>query len=167
MSILKPRLSDIGKRWIIEGLFSGGKVSYDEIRLRGLSERLMVIEFLHKGEVIAEGPEPLPRLIRHDISLTGLEGYLKVTFGRMKTSKCGSGSRPGCGAEIIWAKMASGARMPFDAIPDPNGLYRILEEHGEPFAIYVGVLDSNVLVGADFNRYTSHFATCPNSENFR
>lgn len=77
-----------------------------------------------------------------------------------------------CGAEILWMKWPrSGKPMPVDAVadmrePEKGGgkivltLKRELNElHGEVF--------NPKLHDAKRNRYTSHFATCPNANQHR
>lgn len=75
----------------------------------------------------------------------------------MQQSKCRS-----CDASIVWATVAeSGKRMPLDAEPDPTGLVGIISE--QPVKIVVhgqATLDDGV-------RYTSHFATCPDHNDWR
>jgi len=61
-----------------------------------------------------------------------------------------------CGAPIIWAVTTTGAKMPLDADPDPEGLF-VLER-----GVAVHVIDAK---GVD--RYTSHFATCPDAASHR
>jgi hypothetical protein len=80
----------------------------------------------------------------------------------MKTSAC-----RGCGAEIIWTITSGGKKMPVDAEPDPDGMF-VLEwddDAAAAFAIHVRAGDLGGL--ADGDRYTSHFATCPNANSFR
>lgn len=74
-----------------------------------------------------------------------------------------------CGADILWAVTARGARMPVDETPDnrppPRGGNLVL-----------GVRNGTQLVVAMYdatkhdakrNRYTSHFSTCPNADEHR
>lgn len=64
-----------------------------------------------------------------------------------------------CGAEIIWAVMGSGKRMPFDAepvIPSPTGLFVVITDDEGVH----GLSQNNPL-------YRSHFATCPNAAEHR
>lgn len=81
-------------------------------------------------------------------------------------SKCRS-----CGAEVLWVVWReSGKRMPVDVEPDmrppPKGGTLALTLSGGPF----GTLFVEKYVpemGPKRNRYTSHFATCPNASEHR
>jgi hypothetical protein len=59
--------------------------------------------------------------------------------------------------------------MPVDAEPRPDGNIKLEYEREGIFAIYVGKPDQDTLfeskTGAE--RYVSHFATCPNADQFR
>lgn len=78
-----------------------------------------------------------------------------------------------CGAEIFWAVTESGKAMPIDAKPTSTGNL-VLRDHTDNVGT-VQVLDSPMTVldakkaGArdDEPRFTSHFATCPNSASHR
>lgn len=65
-----------------------------------------------------------------------------------------------CGQPIIWTVTERGKRMPVDAWPGA-GAFR-LEQYasGPPVAIYGGGETME-------ERYTSHFATCPQSSEWR
>ena len=68
-------------------------------------------------------------------------------------SKCRS-----CGAEVVWAVMDSGKRMPFDALRDPeNGTHHLERENGR-------VVAARPKHGGD---HVSHFATCPDAKKWR
>ena len=54
----------------------------------------------------------------------------------------------GCGQEIQWIMMASGAKMPVDA--KPTKLIQV--KHG---------------IGELIDVYTPHWATCPNADQFK
>ena len=64
-----------------------------------------------------------------------------------------------CGAPIFWAPTKNGKDMPVDEAPDrargnlvlENGTVRVAAESDDDA----------------FFRYTSHFATCPNANEFR
>lgn len=72
----------------------------------------------------------------------------------MAADRCSS-----CKAPIFWALTAKGKRMPLDAQPDPQGIVWL---HGG--VAHVG--DQPPAMGAT-DRYTSHFATCPNAGKWR
>jgi hypothetical protein len=68
-----------------------------------------------------------------------------------------------CEAPILWAETVKGRRIPLDAQPAHDGNIR-LEERGQyvtPLAIIVTGRVEGVTL------YKSHFATCPDAENFR
>ena len=82
-------------------------------------------------------------------------------------SKCRS-----CGAEILWVKWpTSGKRMPVDAEPDwrplPKGGDIVLMLRGGAFGELLAEKFNAERHGQDRNRYTSHFATCPNAAEHR
>ena len=65
-----------------------------------------------------------------------------------------------CGAAIRWVEMEkSGKKMPLDAVPVEDGLIWIFggKGHTGDVAPAMGSMD----------RYTSHFATCPNAKRHR
>lgn len=72
-----------------------------------------------------------------------------------------------CGAAILWARTERDKPIPLDAEPDPAGrivfvsgdTVRVLRKDEEP--------PSHALVPRKGQRYTSHFATCPNAEQHR
>jgi len=65
-----------------------------------------------------------------------------------------------CGAEIVWVETENKKRMPIDAEPTDAGKF-VLEDEGTdtPRALY--------RPGANGERFTSHFATCPNAAEHR
>lgn len=70
-----------------------------------------------------------------------------------------------CGSPIIWTVTSKGKRMPVDAEPGPDGL------------LTLDTLASGVVVASHASaeqpglfareRYTSHFATCPEAKEWR
>lgn len=81
----------------------------------------------------------------------------------MTTSKCRS-----CGAEIMWIETKKGKKMPLDAEPlhqqelDPKLTYATFTDTGE-YRCYKG--DEIAVLSKPL--YTSHFATCPQSDDWR
>lgn len=69
----------------------------------------------------------------------------------MKTDYCRS-----CGKDIVWGVSPAGKKIPLDA--DPEMRFFFQED--------VALSDSGELVGA-VKTYQSHFATCPNAEEWR
>jgi len=80
-------------------------------------------------------------------------------------SKCRS-----CGADVLWAQWASGKRMPVDSEPDmrppPRGGALVLT-HRKSADVLLVVKFEPAIHGSSRNRYTSHFATCPNADEHR
>jgi len=82
-------------------------------------------------------------------------------------SKCRS-----CHAEVLWVVWpASGKRMPVDAEPDmrplPKGGDIVLTVHGGAFGELRAEKFNTRAHDTKRNRYTSHFATCPNADEHR
>jgi hypothetical protein len=69
-------------------------------------------------------------------------------------SRCGSGSRPGCGNEIAWGRTADGKNIPLDMSAP---VYRLLQFNAESglWAIERVTLHK-----------VTHFATCAVANNF-
>lgn len=65
-----------------------------------------------------------------------------------------------CGAPIRWVKTAKGRSMPIDSEPVANGNV-IIDSSGN--AVVVG--SANVI--PDTDRFTSHFTTCPQADEWR
>ena len=74
----------------------------------------------------------------------------------MRISRCTS-----CGASILWAETVNGKAMPLDEMPDPDGKFALDEADEPPIATYKHTNPG----GAE--RFTSHFATCPDAAKFR
>jgi len=78
------------------------------------------------------------------------------------TAQCSS-----CNASIFWAVTATNQkRIPIDAKPDPNGRIRIEEKGPGHCVAHVEKSDAGTLFPGD-ERFTSHFATCPDAAKFR
>jgi hypothetical protein len=69
-----------------------------------------------------------------------------------------------CKDPILWVEWASGKRMPVDYKPDPSGDVVLTHRKSENKLI-AQKFDSRFDAGR--NRYTSHFATCPNASQHR
>lgn len=67
-----------------------------------------------------------------------------------------------CGALVWWVHTEAGKRMPLDYQPDPRGLGNVIFTANAQVR-YVKREES----GLEEPRYTSHFATCPDSEQHR
>jgi hypothetical protein len=98
---------------------------------------------------------------------------MKTSSGReekpcTEPSECRS-----CSAEILWVIWPrSGKWMPVDAAPDtrplPEGGDILLTLHGGPFGeLRAAKWDPGGYEPTPRNRYTSHFATCPNTNQHR
>jgi len=76
-----------------------------------------------------------------------------------------------CGADVLWAEWASGKKMPVDAEPDmrppPKGGGLVLLRRDPAGADKLIVEKWREEHGPKRNRYTSHFATCPNAGDWR
>lgn len=68
-----------------------------------------------------------------------------------------------CKAPIRWAVTGRGKKMPMDAEPTPAGNF-ILAPGDPPTALLIHDGD---MVAKGAARFTSHFATCPDSKTFR
>ena len=96
---------------------------------------------------------------------------MKTTSGRearpvTEPSECRS-----CNGEVLWAVWASGKKMPVDAVADnrpaPKGGDLVLTLRGGQFGSLLVEKFYAPKHGAKRNRYTSHFATCPNADQHR
>ena len=68
-----------------------------------------------------------------------------------------------CGAMLRWVRTRAGKAMPLDAEPNPTGNV-VLGEDGTARVLTRKQVEGGGIVG---ERYTSHFATCPNAERHR
>ena len=72
-----------------------------------------------------------------------------------------------CGGGVVWARTEKGKLAPIDAEPTEVGTiilrYPERDGEGEPLAIF-GVPDDAYPEAA---RFTSHFATCPQADEWR
>lgn len=66
-----------------------------------------------------------------------------------------------CGAPIRWVKTMHGRNHPIDAMPVPDGDWVL-----RPSAMGT-LMVRYTLIQGDAERYTSHFATCPNADRHR
>lgn len=72
-----------------------------------------------------------------------------------------------CTAPVRWVRIKNTSKlMPLDAEPDPLGLVEVLDELAGPGTPYAVVHGQQTLLD-DGNRYTSHFATCPQAAQWR
>lgn len=67
-----------------------------------------------------------------------------------------------CGAAIIWAKTAKGARTPLDAKP-----VRVAELVEDPETGKEIVQDGLFVIGGAHTGHVSHWATCPQAKEHR
>lgn len=68
-----------------------------------------------------------------------------------------------CGAPIRWAQTASGKPMPLNAAADPQGLFALVDAE-DPREVPRAVSGRRLPPG---ERWTSHFATCPQADSWR
>jgi hypothetical protein len=79
-------------------------------------------------------------------------------------AQCRSAS---CAAPVIWARTSSGELMPVNPDPDPDGNVELMPPgagYDTPTAI-VHPADQPTLWAGE--RYVSHFATCPEADQWR
>jgi hypothetical protein len=69
-----------------------------------------------------------------------------------------------CGAEIIWAKTIKNRAIPLDAEPNPTGNV-VLSDEGT--ALVYNSPEAIAPRYESYPRYLSHFATCPDHEQWR
>ena len=64
-----------------------------------------------------------------------------------------------CGAPVFWAVTENERRMPVDALPTTDGT----------LAVVFGYPNRSRAAGPDYQgeRFTSHFATCPDADRHR
>ncbi|MCC6178833.1 MAG: hypothetical protein WAZ94_15145 [Phycisphaerales bacterium] len=84
-----------------------------------------------------------------------------------KPTKCRS-----CGADVLWGEWErSQKKMPVDAVadqrPPPNGGTLVLTLRGGEYGTLLVEKFDPARHDAKRNRYTSHFATCPNADEHR
>lgn len=77
-----------------------------------------------------------------------------------------------CNADVLWVRWDSGKRMPVDAVadmrpPGKGGGNLVLTLKGGQFGELICDRFDSTKHDAKRNRYTSHFATCPNAEQHR
>lgn len=69
-----------------------------------------------------------------------------------------------CRQEIFWLPTTTGKKMPVNPDPDPRGLVAVSDNNGRgEIAIVLPTAGHHT----NMPRYTSHFATCPNSDQHR
>lgn len=76
----------------------------------------------------------------------------------MKPALCRS-----CNASILWLHTANGERMPVDTQPVADGNLRIINGRAIVTGATIDLLDPT----DDGTRYVSHFASCPESREWR
>jgi hypothetical protein len=78
-------------------------------------------------------------------------------------SRCKS---QGCRAPIIWTiTAATGAAMPVDEDPSPTGPF-VLEERGRDLVAH-HINEKGLVFNRRADRFTSHYATCPEASDWR
>lgn len=74
------------------------------------------------------------------------------------------GTCKGCGADIIWARTGSGAKMPLDAQASADGCFVLEGDRQDPVTYRLANDAATTYTG---DKYTSHFQTCRASDQFR
>jgi len=69
-----------------------------------------------------------------------------------------------CKAEIVWARTGRGKKMCLDAEPTSAGLFVLEGDDHDPTTHR---LPNDMAATYTGDKYTSHFATCPNADEFR
>lgn len=69
-----------------------------------------------------------------------------------------------CRAEMIWCRTGRGKKMPVDAEPSRDGVFVLEGDDQDPV---VRRLPNDAAATYTGDKYTSHFATCPNADDFR
>ena len=72
-----------------------------------------------------------------------------------------------CGAAIVFATTRNGKAMPVDPVPEPGGNVRLYDDGGLAAAEVLGPLEQQLADGEGAPLHYSHFATCPNADEFR
>ncbi len=74
-----------------------------------------------------------------------------------------------CNAPMVWGVTESGAKMPVDPEPVEGGNVIVLSDAGLAGPLVKVLGEPTLLDGLaePTVRYVSHFATCPNAEEFR
>ena len=66
-----------------------------------------------------------------------------------------------CGDQILWAVTINQKRVPLNAAPVATGLFVVDATKNPPLALYARPTD------APGERFSSHFATCPDADLYR
>lgn len=85
---------------------------------------------------------------------------LPLRGGTDVSARCGS-----CHAEIVWAKTTTGASMPLDADPTPEG--NVAAHRNDQGELIARVLKAGDEVAPWEHRGTSHFQTCADADKHR
>jgi hypothetical protein len=72
-----------------------------------------------------------------------------------------------CGAPIRWAVTVNGKRMPVDDQPVPDGNLVLSDPTPGAYAPVAAAFDPQQLLIDDPPRFVSHFATCPQADQYR
>jgi hypothetical protein len=71
-----------------------------------------------------------------------------------------------CHAPIVWAVTEAGRPIPLNPDPEPAGNLELVTRPGQRPPV-VHVLTASAPRSPDVDRYQSHFATCPNANEWR
>ena len=72
-----------------------------------------------------------------------------------------------CRADIVFAGTVNGRPMPVDALPQPGGNVRLRDDDGFARAEVLGPLEQQLADDEGEPLHYSHFATCPDADEFR
>ena len=70
-----------------------------------------------------------------------------------------------CGARIVWAETEKGRKMPIDFYPSSEGTIVLRYPQGEKQPLAIVGVPADAFPRED--RFTSHFATCPQADEWR
>jgi len=72
-----------------------------------------------------------------------------------------------CGARLLWVETVNGRRMPLDWYPDAHGQMVSTGQTADDGTPVYKVLAHGTEPAPGLARHTSHFATCPQADEWR
>ena len=70
-----------------------------------------------------------------------------------------------CRAHVVWARSINGKLMPVDAMPSPQGQWRLALRPGTQTPTALHIPESERATHDEL--YVAHWATCPNADKHR
>lgn len=74
---------------------------------------------------------------------------------------------PRCGKPVRWVRLESGKKTPLDPEPTEDGTIRLLERRNRSVGRVLKGLELDAARQAGERLYRSHFARCPDAEDWR